>query len=107
MKDNLNMKNSLYKFKTLCLTLLLLKEGEEEEVEHLVRILHQEEVWVEDVARRHSGQQTALPAGQYVPNIIQNDTESYGDYRSINIPFTVVEGLREEMPLDAEPIEYF
>ena len=33
----------------------------------------------------------------YVPNFIWNDTESDGDYRLINIPFTGVEGLREEM----------
>lgn len=58
-------------------------------------------------ARRPSWLQTDLPAGQYVPNFIWNDTESDGDYRPINIPFTGVEGLREEMPLDAEPIEYF
>ena len=48
-----------------------------------------------------------LPVGQYVPNFIWNDTESDGDYRPINIPLTGVEGLREEMPLDAQPIEYF
>ena len=100
-------KNSLYKFKMLCTILLLLKEGEEVEVEHLVKVLHQEEVWVEDVARRPSGLQTALPANQYIPNFIWNDTESDGDYRSINIPFIGVEGLREKMPLDAELIEYF
>ena len=58
-------------------------------------------------ARRPSGQQTALPAGQYVPHFIWKDTESDGDCGPINIPFTGVEGLREEMPLDAEPIEYF
>ena len=57
-------------------------------------------------ARRPSGQ-TAIPAGHYVPNFIWNDTESEGDYRPINIPFTHVEGIREEMPLDVEPIEYF
>ena len=33
--------------------------------------------------------------------------ESDGDYRPINIPFADIEGLREEMPLDAGPIEYF
>ena len=59
-----------------------------------------------ECARILSGKQTALPAGQYVPNVIWNDTESDGDYRPINIPITGVEGLREEMPLDAEPIEY-
>ena len=48
-----------------------------------------------------------LPAGQYVPNFIWNDTERDGGYRPINIPFTGVEGLREEMTLDVEPIEYF
>ena len=58
-------------------------------------------------ARRPSGLQTDLLAGQYVPNFIWNDTESDGDYKPINIPFPGVEGLREEMPLDAEPIEYF
>ena len=58
-------------------------------------------------ARRSSGLQADLPAGQYVPNFIWNDTESDGDYRPINIPFAGVEGLREEMTLDAEPIEYF
>ena len=58
-------------------------------------------------AGRHSGLQTALPAGQYVSNFIWNDTESDGDYRPINIPFTGIEGLGEEMPLDTEPIEYF
>ena len=47
-------------------------------------------------ARRPSGLCTALPAGQYVPNYIWNDTESDGDYKPINIPFTGVEGLREE-----------
>ena len=30
-----------------------------------------------------------------------------GDYRPIKMPFTGVEGLREEMPLDIEPIESF
>ena len=49
---------------------------------------------------------TCLLADQYVPNFIWNDTESDGDYRPINIPLTDVESLREEMPLDAEPIEY-
>ena len=58
-------------------------------------------------AGRQSWLQTALPAGQYILNFIWNDTESDGDYRSINIPFTDVEDLREEIPLDAEPIEYF
>ena len=58
-------------------------------------------------ARRPLGLQTGLPAGQYVPNFIWNDTESDGDYRPINISFTVVEGLREEMPLNAKPIKYF
>ena len=57
--------------------------------------------------RRLSGLQIDLSAGQYVPNFIWNDTESDGDYKPINIPFTGVEGLREEMPLDAEPKEYF
>ena len=52
-------------------------------------------------ARRPSGKQIALPAGQYVPDFIWSDTESDGDYRPINIPFTDVEGLREEMPLFA------
>ena len=33
----------------LCPILPLLMEGEEVEVEHLVEVLHQEEVWVEDV----------------------------------------------------------
>ena len=32
-----------------------------------------------ECARRPSGQQSALPAGQYVPNFIWNDTESDGD----------------------------
>ena len=58
-------------------------------------------------ARRPSGVQKALPAGQYVPNFIMNDTESNGDYRPFNILFTGVEGLREDVPLDAGPIEYF
>ena len=39
-------KNSLYKFQMLCPILLLLKEGEE--VEFLVEVLHQEEIWLED-----------------------------------------------------------
>ena len=39
-------------------------------------------------ARRPSGLQTDLPAGQYVPNFICNETESHGDYRPIKIPFT-------------------
>ena len=58
-------------------------------------------------ARRPSGLQTNLPTGQYIPNFMWNNTESDGDYRPINIPFTGVERLREEMPLDEEPIEYF
>ena len=49
IKHIMNKKNSLCKFQMLCSILLLLKEGEEEEVEHLVKVLHQEEVWVEDV----------------------------------------------------------
>ena len=51
MKHILNKKNSLYKFHMLCPILLLLKEGEEEEVEveNLVEVLHQEEVRVEDM----------------------------------------------------------
>ena len=51
-------------------------------------------------ARRLSGQQTTLPAGQYGPNFIWNYTECDRAYRLINIPFTGKEGLREEMPLD-------
>ena len=54
-----------------------------------------------------SGLQTDLTAGQYVSNFICNDTESDGEHRPIIISFTGVEGLREEMPLDAEPIDYF
>ena len=58
-------------------------------------------------ARTPSGQQTGLPAPQNVPNFIWNGTDSDGDYRPINISSTGVEGLREEMPLDAEPTGYF
>ena len=57
-------------------------------------------------ARIPSGLQIDLPAGQYLPKFIWIDTESGGDYRPINIPFTGVEGLGEEVSLDAEPIEY-
>ena len=48
IKHILNKNNSPYKFQMLCPILLLLKEGEEKglEVEHLVEIPHQEEVWV-------------------------------------------------------------
>ena len=56
-------------------------------------------------ARRPLEQQTALPACQYDPNFIWHDSD--GDYRPINITFTGVEGLREEMPLDAEQTQYF
>ena len=49
MKHVLNKKTSLYKFQMLCPILLLLRDGEEVEVEHLVEVLYQEEVWVEDV----------------------------------------------------------
>ena len=57
MKHILNKKNSLYKFQMLCAILLLLKEGEEEEVEveDLVEGLHQEEVWVKDVQQDLQG----------------------------------------------------
>ena len=51
MKCILNKKNSLCKLQMLCPMLPLLEEGEKEEVEveHPVEVLHQEEVWVEDV----------------------------------------------------------
>ena len=50
-KTHSEQENYLYKFQMFCPILLLLKEGEEEEVEeeHLFGVLHQEEVWVDDV----------------------------------------------------------
>ena len=51
MKHIVNNKNSLYKFQMSCPILVLLKEGEKEELEvdHLVKVLHQEEVWIENM----------------------------------------------------------
>ena len=54
--------------------------------------------------RSPSRQQTAWPAGQYVPNFTWNDTKSDGDYRPINILFTGVDGLREEITCRANRI---
>ena len=51
-------------------------------------------------------QHRQLPAGQYVPNYVWTDTAVDGNYRPRDIPFTVVEGLRNPMPKDAEPIDY-
>ena len=48
MKHILNKKNSLFKFQMLCPNISP-PQGEEVEVEHLVEVFHQEEVWIEDV----------------------------------------------------------
>ena len=52
-------------------------------------------------------QQGQIPAGQYVPNYIWTDTAPDGNYRPKDIPFRGVHGLRNPMPQDAEPIDYF
>ena len=46
-------------------------------------------------------------AGQYVSNYVWTDTAVDGNYRPRDLPFTGVEGLRNPMPQDAEPIDYF
>ena len=57
--------------------------------------------------RRGARQHRQPPAGQYVPNYVWTDTAVDGNYRPRDIPFTGVEGLRNPMPQDAEPIDYF
>ena len=52
-------------------------------------------------------QQGQIPAGQYVPNYIWTNTAPDGNYRPKDIPFRGVHGLRNPMPQDAEPIDYF
>lgn len=52
-------------------------------------------------------QQGPVVAGQYVPNFIWTNTAVDGNYRPRDIPFIGVEGLRNPMPQDAEPIDYF
>ena len=76
----------MYKFQMLCPILLLLNEGEEDDVqvENLDEVLHQEEVWVEDCKETFRAT-NCLTAGQNVPNFTWNDTENDGDNRSINI----------------------
>ena len=57
--------------------------------------------------RRGARQHRQLPPCQYVPNCVWTDTAVVGNYRPRDIPFTGVEGLRNPMPQDAEPIDYF
>ena len=93
----------------LCPILLLIKEGDEQEVEveHLVEILHQDEVSVGDVqGDLQNSNLLYLLVSMFL--ILSGMIEKVmADYRPINILFTGVEGLREEMQLSCRANRIF